>query len=144
MADRVAGAEILGRHPANRAVLDLVRADAVPAPEGVGPWSPDGWVMRTHPDLAEALGSAAPDDQRIILGVSALVTPKDVIYAVAWGTSMIWLRVPSGPAFDDALTADDVAALAELAGWIALRAWRDDLATWVRASRILTIDLVGG
>jgi hypothetical protein len=99
--------------------------------------------MRTHPDLTEAIGACAPDDLRIVLGVTTLVTPSDVIYAVGRGNAGVWLRVPSGPAYDDALGADEVGPVEELPGWIQLRAWRDDLAVWVRASAALSASLVG-
>ena len=101
--NRRGAAEALGRVAANTAVLARIADGAERSADGVGPWSPDGWVMRTHPDLTEALERASPDDLRMIVGVAALVDPADRIYAVGRGTSSVWLRVPSGPAYDDAI-----------------------------------------
>jgi hypothetical protein len=100
--------------------------------------------MRTHPDVTEALGEIAPDDLRIVLGVTVLVTARDVLYAVGLGTSGLWLRVPSGPAHDDALGVDGVEPVAGLPGWVALRVWRDDLAVWLRAGAALSGGMGGG
>jgi hypothetical protein len=143
MAERVGDADGLGRLPENGPVLDALRRDAKRSPGGAGPWSPDGWIMRTHPDLTEALTTAAPDDVRIVLGVTVLVTSGDIVYAVGVGTSGLWLRVPSGPAYDDALGADGVEALAAMPGWVTLRVWRSDLAVWLRASAALSAGMGG-
>ena len=141
MAERAGDPEALGRLAVNRDVIASIRAEAQRSSTGVGPWSPDGWVLRTHPDLTEVIAAAVPDDLRIVLGVATLVTSRDVVYAVGRGNAGVWLRVPSGPAHDDALRAEGVGPVEELPGWIQLRAWRDDLTTWVRASATLSAGL---
>jgi hypothetical protein len=139
--ERTGDPETLGRVAANVAVLARIADGAERSSGGVGPWTPDGWVMRTHPDLTEALERVAPDDLRMIVGVAALADPADRIYAVGRGTGTVWLRVPSGPAFDDAI-GGEARPVADLADWIAIDAWRVDLAAWVRASAALTRDIV--
>jgi hypothetical protein len=141
MAERAGDPVALGRVTANRAVLARLADGAERSHDGAGPWSPDGWVMRTHPDLSEAIEKAAPDDLRLVHGVATLVDGADRIYAVGWGTGGVWLRVPSGPAFDDAV-GGDATAVEGLAGWVVVDAWRVDLGQWVRASAALTRDLV--
>jgi len=141
MAERVGDHASLARLAVNRPVLSLIEKGAERSADGIGPWSPDGYVMRTHPDLSETIAACAPDDLRIVLGVATLVTPADVIYAVGWGTSAVWLRIPSGPALSDALLGDEVEPVEGSTGWVRIRAWRDDLAAWIRASAILTADL---
>jgi hypothetical protein len=133
--------EALGRLAVNRAVLAVLREGAERNADGVGAWSPDGYVMRTHPDLTEVLGRSAPDDLRMVFGVATLVTAEGIIYAIGRGTSGVWLRIPSGPAHDDALRADEVSPVEGLSGWVHLRAWRDDLGTWLRASAILSSEM---
>jgi hypothetical protein len=142
MSERAGDPDALGRLAANRAVLERIADGAERAADGVSTWSPDGWVMRTHPDLTEALESVAPDDLQMVDGVATLVDAQERIYAVAWGTSGVWLRVPSGPAYDDAVAGPDAAGVEDLPGWIKVDAWRVDLPTWVRASAALTRDLV--
>ena len=141
MAARVGDPEALGRLAVNRAVLAQIRTGAQRSSTGIGPWSPDGRVMRTHPDLTEVIEASAPYDLRIVLGVSTLVTSRGVIYAVGLGNAGLWLRYPPGPARDEALATEGVKPVAELPDWIHLRAWRDDLATWLRASATLSADL---
>jgi hypothetical protein len=141
MAERAGDPVALGRVTANREVLARLADGAERSRDGVGPWSPDGWEMRTHPDLTEALEQSAADDLRVVYGVATLVDDAQRIYAVGWGTGGVWLRVPSGPAFDDAV-GGDATAVEGLAGWVAVDAWRVDLGQWVRASAALTRDLV--
>jgi hypothetical protein len=143
MAERAGDPVALGRVVANQAVLARVAEGARPA-DGIGPWSPDGWVMRTHPDLTEALERAAPDHLRLVQGIASLVDDADRVYAVGWGTGGVWLRVPSGPAFDDAVGGGQAVTVDGLDGWLAIEAWRVDLGQWVRASAALTRDLVPG
>jgi hypothetical protein len=141
--ERTGDPETLRRVAANVAALARIADGAQRSPDGVGPWSPDGWVMRTHPDLTEALERAAPDDLRMIVGVAALVDPANRIYAIGRGTGAVWLRIPSGPAYDDAIGGEGQ-PVSDLAGWVAIEAWRVDLGTWVRASAALTRELVPG
>jgi len=142
MAERPGDPEALGRVAANRAVLAHLADGAQPSSDGVGPWSPDGWIMRTHPDLTEYVEGAAPDDLRVVYGVACLVDAADRIYAVAWGTGSLWLRIPSGPAYDDAVAGGSGRRVDELLGWVAVDPWRSDHASWIRASATLTRDFV--
>lgn len=143
MAERSGDPEALGRVAANRAVLARIADGAERAPGGVGPWSPDGWVMRTHPDLTEAVAAVAPGDLRMVHGVATMVDAAGRIYAVAWGTGGVWLRVPSGPARDDATgEGSDATPVEGLPGWVRVDAWRVALETWVRASATQTRDSV--
>lgn len=137
MAQRPGDPVALARVAANRSVLDQLLVGAERSAGGVGPWSPDGWVMRTHPDLTEVIEACAPDDLRIVLGVATLVTSGGVIYAVGRGTSGVWLRFPPGQERDDALAGEGIAPVEELADFVHLRAWDRDLAPWVRASAAL-------
>jgi len=142
MSERPGDPEALGRVAADRAVLARIADGAERSPGGVGPWSPDGWVMRTHPDLTEVVESVAPDDLRMVYGVATLVDASDRIYAVARGTGLLWLRIPSGPAYDDAIGGGTARPVADLPGWVEVEAWRVDLDTWIRSSAALTRDLV--
>jgi hypothetical protein len=141
--ERAGDPATLRRVAANVAALARIADGAERSPDGVGPWTPDGWVMRTHPDLTEALERVAPDDLRMIVGVATLVDPADRIYAVGRGTGTVWLRVPSGPAYDDAI-GGEARSVPGLDGWIAIDAWHVDLGTWVRASAALTRELAPG
>jgi hypothetical protein len=143
MAQPVTDPAQLARIPANRDVLVRVTEGAMPA-RAADAWNPGGWVMRTHPDLTEALETVAPDDVRIVAGMTLLVTPGDFVYGVGAGMSIVWLRVPSGPALDDALGGGEASAVEELPGWIGVDAWRVDLGTWVRASAALTREILQG
>jgi hypothetical protein len=98
--------------------------------------------MRTHPDLTEVVEAVAPDDLRMVHGVATLVDPQDRVYAVARGTGSLWLRVPSGPAYDDALAGGVAEPVEGLPDWVTIDAWRTELDTWIRASAALTRDLV--
>jgi hypothetical protein len=142
MPERPADPDALGRIGANRLVLARLAEGAQRSSSGVGPWSPDGWVMRTHPDFTEVVDRIAPDDLRMVHGVATLVDPEDRIYAVAWGMGYLWLRVPSGPALDDALAGGIATAVEGLAGWIVIHDWSIDLRPWLRASAALTRELV--
>jgi hypothetical protein len=141
MAERAGDPHALGRVAANAAVLARIADGAERSADGVGPWSPDGWLMRTHPDLTEALESAAPDDLRMVHGMATLVDAADRIYAVGLGTGSVWLRIASGPAYDDAV-GGEARPVTGLASWVEVDAWRVDLAAWVRASAALTRDVL--
>jgi hypothetical protein len=142
MAERAGAPDVLRRIAANRDVVDALELGAMPATGGVGPWSPDGWVMRSHPDLTEIVEAIAPHDLRMVYGVATLVDPQGRIYAVARGTGYLWLRGPSRPA-DDGTLADGVAEpVPGLPGWVVVDAWRVDVGPWVEASATLTRDLV--
>jgi hypothetical protein len=137
MAERPGDPETLGRVADNAAVLAQLADGARRSSGGVGPWSPDGWVMRTHPDVTEYVERAAPDDLRMVYGVACLVDAADRIYAAGWGTSSLWLRVPSGSAYDDAVAGGTAKPIDELPGWVAIDVWRTDHASWIRASAAL-------
>jgi hypothetical protein len=142
MPERPADPTVLGRIAANRPVLARLADGARRSSGGVGPWSPDGYVMRTHPDFTEVVERVAPDDLRMVYGVATLVDPDERIYAVAWGMGYLWLRVPSGPAFDDAIAGGVATAVDELEGWVVIHDWSIDLGPWIRASAALTRELV--
>jgi hypothetical protein len=144
MAERPGDPVALGRIAANRPALERLAAGAQRSSGGVGVWSPDGFVMRTHPDFTEVVERVAPDDLWMVYGVATLVDAADRIYAIAWGMGYLWLRVPSGPAFDDALAGGVATAVDDFPGWIVIHDWTVDLAPWIRASAALTRDLVAG
>ena len=138
MAERAGDLDALGRIGANRAILTRMHDGAERSSDGIGPWSPDGWVMRTHPDLTEAIETAAVGLRartELVYGLAAAVA-REVIVGVGMGTSAAWLRVPDGPAFDRALDegAKPVEALAD---WVVVDAWQVDLHAWLDASVIL-------
>jgi hypothetical protein len=141
VAQQLGDPDALGRIAANRDVLERIVAGAIRARKPDA-WNPGGWVMRTHPDMTELIEGAAPDDVRIVYGMTVLADPAGRIYAVGYGMSIIWLRVPSGPAYDDAVAGDEASAVEDLPGWVGVDGWRVDLASWVRASAALTRDLV--
>ena len=131
---------LLRRIRANRPILDHLAKDALQASDGVTVWSPDGWVMRTHPDVTEALEAAGrPLGLRLLMvfGMATLVGDRDRIVAVGAGTGYVWLPVPDGPGHDRALEAG-AHAVAGLRDWVQVDLWRPDLADWLRASTILT------
>jgi hypothetical protein len=142
MAERPGDPVALGGVGANGPVLGRLADGAQRSSGGVGPWSPDGWVMRTHPDLTEAVEGAARDDLRMVYGVACLVDAADRIYAVAWGTGALWLRIPSGPAYDDAVGGGTARPVDGLPGWLAIDPWRSDVAPWIRSSAALTREFV--
>jgi hypothetical protein len=142
MAEQAGDPDALGLVGPNRDILDRIAEGATRAADGAGPWSPDGWVMRTHPDLTEAIEAAATSAMSIrvelLYGLASAVTGS-LIVGVGIGTSAVWLRVPDGPAFDRA--RDEGARPVEaLTDWLSVDAWRVDLAAWLRASEILTRD----
>ena len=91
MAQPVTDPAELARIPANRDVLARVTDGAIPA-RTADAWNPGGWVMRTHPDLTEALERVAPDDVRIVGGMTLLVTPADCVYGVGAGMTGLCVR----------------------------------------------------
>jgi hypothetical protein len=115
-----------------------MRDGAARSRDGIGPWSPDGWVMRTHPDLTEAIEMAAVGLRartELVYGLATALM-RSVIVGVGLGTSGVWLRVPDGPAFDRAL--DEGATRVDgLTDWLEVDAWRVDLHAWLDASVIL-------
>jgi hypothetical protein len=139
MPERAGDPDALGRVRSNRHILARMREGAAPSSDGVGPWSPDGWVMRTHPDLTEQLESATTgiDAQvELVYGLASAVTSGSIIVGVGMGTSAVWLRVEDGPAFDKA--QDEGAEPVDgLRGWLRVDAWRIDLHDWLDASTIL-------
>ena len=125
MTERRGDPDVLARVPANTAVLERLREGAERAHDGVGPWSPDGWVMRTHPDLTEVIERFAPDDLRLVYGIATLVDAAGCLYAVALGTGAVWLRTGEPPA----AVAPSVpgAPVEGLAGWVQVGAWSGGL-----------------
>ncbi len=119
---------------ANRDVLARLADGAARASDGDGPWSPDGWVMRTHPDVTEALESAARGDVRMVYGIPTLVDAADRIYAVGLGTGRLWLRVPPGRALNAAVARGEAEPVEGLAGWTQVDAWRTDWQALARAA----------
>ncbi|MEX1169703.1 MAG: hypothetical protein WEE50_06140 [Chloroflexota bacterium] len=73
--------------------------------------------------------------------MAVLVEAADRIYAVARGTGYLWLRVPSGPAHDDAL-GGGARAVEGLAAWVEVDGWQIDLGAWIRTSAELTRTMV--
>jgi hypothetical protein len=138
VARSVADPEQLRRLRSNRDVLARLAEGAARSADGVGPWSPDGWVMQTHPDLADALAAAADGTglrPAVVYGVAILLDPTDRIMAVGRGTSRAWLRIVDGPAMS---RLDEAASLIPgLADFVAVDAWRVELRDWVDASAIL-------
>jgi hypothetical protein len=118
-----------------------MREDAARAADGVGPWSPDGWVMRTHPDLTEAMEAAATGigtRVELVYGLATAVVGS-VVTGVGMGTGALWLRVPDGPAFDRA--RDEGAIPVDgLSDWLWVDAWTVDIRAWLDASAILSSD----
>jgi hypothetical protein len=138
MAEQAGDLDALGRIGPNRPILASMRDGATRSADGVGPWSPDGWEMRTHPDLAEAIETAAIGLRvrtELVYGLTAAVA-REIIVGVGMGTSGAWMRVPDGPAFARAL--DEGAEPVEgLTDWLKVDAWRVDLHAWLDASVIL-------
>ena len=133
----------LGTVMAIRPVLALLADGARRSSDGVSTWSPDGWVMRTHPDLTAALEEAAGGTDlhlEMVYGIATLVGRASGIVAVGMGTGSAWLLVPDGPAFDKARD-EGATPIDGLTGWLNVEAWRVDLAAWVRATAILTNDI---
>jgi len=134
MAERAGDPVALARIQANAGILAVLGDGAQPASGGVGPWSPDGYVMRTHPDVGEAMGKAAREDVVLVFGIATLVSPAGVIYAVGQGTGGVWVRAADELEHAGALARPGVER-AGLHPWLAVSAWRDDLSTWLHAAR---------
>jgi hypothetical protein len=141
VAEPLGDPDTLGRVAANRDVLARIAAGAIRARKADA-WNPGGWVMRTHPDFTELIERSAPDDVRVVLGMTTLVDGRDRIYAVGYGMSLVWLRLPSGPAYDDAIAGSEAVPVEGLPGWLQVDGWRVDLGRWVRASQSLTREFV--
>jgi len=141
VAERLGDPEALGRVAANRDVLARIAAGAIPSRKADA-WNPGGWVMRTHPDFTELLGRVGQADLQVVCGLTVLADAADRIYGVGYGMSVVWLRVPSGPAYDDAIAGGVASPVEGFPGWLQPDGWRVDLGAWVRASQTLTRDHV--
>lgn len=137
--------------PANRAVLAALRERAVARPLD-DPWALDGFELHTHPDLQERLDQVAlgqPGGRSVgVYGVPVL-TASDVVYAVADGTSRIYLRIPPGATRDEVLRHGGDPDAAYGSEWVGADAWLSDvpgaagerlLASWVAAAAAAVID----
>ena len=127
MAETPGDPVALGLVAANARILAALAEDASRASDGVTVWSPDGYVMRTHPDLIEAIEGLArglPGGLRMVYGAACLVDAGDRINVVARGTSTVWLRGEAG----------DGKPLAGLDGWVEVGAWGEDLRGRVQAA----------
>jgi hypothetical protein len=134
MPQPIGNLDALASEPRNRAILTILRTGARRAKEGISVWSPDGYVMRTHPDLTERLEAVAgPLGGRceIVYGQTAVVHANGLIFGVGRGTRGLWLRMPPGIPYEAALLEGDVEPAPDLPPWIQLVAWRDDLDRWV-------------
>ena len=139
MAERPGDPEQLGRVEANRQVLTRLAEGVERSKGGPGPWSPDGWVMRTHPDVTDALGGVAPDDLRMVYGIATLVDADDRIYAVMRGTGYLWVRQSAA---SDEAPGGVVRPAGGLAGWVEVRDWDGRLDDLVRASAAVVREAV--
>jgi len=137
--------------PANRAVLAVLRERAVARPHD-DPWALDGFELHTHPDLQERLDQVAlgqPGGPSVgLYGVPVLIA-ADVVYAIAGGTSRIYLRIPPGTTRDEVLRHGGDADSAYGPEWVGADAWLSDvpstagtqrLASWVAAAAAAVID----
>ena len=125
MTQRRGDPDVLQRVPANVAILERLREGAERMRDGVGPWSPDGWVLRTHPDLTEVIERFAPDDLRHVYGIATLIDAAGCIYAVGQGTGSVWLRI-GDPRATSAAPAS-AAPVEGLPGWARVGAWEGGL-----------------
>lgn len=116
----------LADHPANRVLVDYLRAQARrPGTPHDHTYSLDGWVLHTHPELLGRLSQIAPDDIPVIplFGVPALAA-NGIAAVVALGTSWLMVRLPRLP--NDLETLDPVLPLADH-GWHAVCAWQSEI-----------------
>jgi hypothetical protein len=131
--------------PANRAVLARLRERAVARPAD-DPWALDGFELHTHPDLQERLDHVAagqPGGRSVgLYGVPVLIA-ADVVYAIAGGTSRVYLRIPAGPTRDEVVRHGGDADVDFGPEWVGADAWLSDLtsaegtrllASWVAAA----------
>jgi hypothetical protein len=131
--------------PANRAVVGVLRKRAVRRPPD-DPWALDGFELHTHPDLQERLDHVAagrPGGHSVgLYGVPVLIA-ADVVYAIAGGTSRVYLRIPAGPTRDEVERHGGDADVDFGPEWVGADAWLSDLpsaagtrllASWVAAA----------
>jgi hypothetical protein len=111
--------------PADAALLAALAAGAAPSREGPGPWTPGGWVLRTHPDLEEFAGKAFRPARRArhAFGFAVFTGSGGRIVAVARSQKQFSLRLPpdAAPAARAAGGEED-AVLGP--GWWTFDAWR--------------------
>jgi len=115
--------------PANRAVLAVLREQAVPRPPD-DVWALDGFELHSHPDLRERLdhvGAGQPGGRSVgLYGVPVLIA-ADVVYAIAGGTSRVYLRIPAGTTRDEVMLHGGDADVAFGPEWVGADAWLSDL-----------------
>jgi hypothetical protein len=111
--------------PAAAALLAALAAGAAPAREGPGPWTPGGWVLRTHPDLEEFAEKAFRPARRPrhAYGFAVFTGRGGRIVAVARSQKHLSLRLPpeAAPAARAAGGEEDPALGP---GWWTFDAWR--------------------
>jgi hypothetical protein len=138
VAGRDTGPDAVAGLPSDRAVLDRIADGAERSSDGVSAWSPDGWVMRTHPDLTEALERAAAGTGLSAVpvhGVTTLLDPAGRIAAVGWGTGRVWLRVaPGDGTATDGRHPTDGTPVEGLDDFVAIDAWTVPLGERVAAT----------
>jgi hypothetical protein len=136
VVERAGDIEALGRVAANAGILAVLADGAQRSADGSGPWSPDGYVMRTHPDLTEVLagfGEYLPDGApRYVYGIPTLVHPSGVLYAVASSMSHVYLRLGTGPIRAEVAGAGGEPIDAAGDDWLVVRIWDADqpTSTW--------------
>lgn len=126
----------------NRDVLEHLRRFAEPARTEyrLGPWE-----QHVHPDLCERLEQVAGGARSVgVYGHCALVGRAAVLYAVAFGTSRIALRLPRGPEREAVLLHGGAEDGSIGDGWVFADAWLSHLSGadgtnlltgWVQAAR---------
>jgi hypothetical protein len=154
VVERAGDIEALGRVAANAGILAVLAAGAQPSTGGPGPWSPDGHVMRTHPDLTEVLagfGEYLPDGEpTYVYGMATLVHPSGVLYAVASSMSHVYLRLGPGPIRAEVAAAGGEPLDAAGEDWLVVRIWDAEQPTstwwanrwrWVEAAFARAVEL---
>ncbi|MFD9541212.1 hypothetical protein [Streptomyces sp. NPDC060022] len=116
---------LLPDRPENTVLLDVLRGQGIA--QAHGDYAYAGWALHTHPDLVDRLEELAPHWPVLATFGIPVLAAKGVAAVVAWGMSILLVRLPEGPPeFLEA--AEPCPPLTDPGnGWYAVCPWQSDL-----------------